>query len=304
MKSAVLFLVFNRPDTTHKVFEAIRAAKPPRLYVAADGPRLNREGEQERCEEVRKIATAINWPCELKTLLRDDNLGCKRGVSEGINWFFENEEQGIILEDDCLPAQSFFLLCDELLELYKEDTRIWQISGSMFFPKGIVDIDADYIFSRYGPIWGWASWRRAWRHYDADLTQWKEMSQPAIIKNVYPNKHERVAKLILGTKLHNREIDTWDYQWGFAKNYNNALTILPKFNQIVNIGFGKDATHTFSFSENAPKINQEINHAINKPKYIYENIVYGDHFAKNVFKRNDKLLNALIKIKSYIKKVI
>lgn len=297
MRSPILFLVFNRPNPTRQVFEAIRAAKPPKLYVAADGPRPNREGEQERCEEVRRIATAIDWDCEIKTLFRDKNLGCKIGVSSGIDWFFENEQQGIILEDDCLPAKSFFLFCDEMLDRYKDDTRVWQISGSTFFPQGISSTNADYFFSRYGPIWGWASWRRAWKHYDADLTQWRAMSEPYIMNNVYPNKYERIAKLNLGSKLNEGQIDTWDFQWGFIKNYNNALSIIPKFNQILNIGFNTEATHTTKIDNNAPKEYKEYCCGIKHPNFIYEDLLYGAYFAKVVYYKS-------INLKKIIRKII
>jgi hypothetical protein len=152
-----LFLVFNRPDTTSQVFEAIRKARPPKLYVAADGPRLDREGELEKCAQVRAIATAIDWPCELHTLFRDLNQGCKIAVSTAITWFFEHEEQGIILEDDCLPSQSFFLFCQEMLNHYKNDTRVWHVAGVYPFATDSRDCNA-YCFSEYSPIWGWATW--------------------------------------------------------------------------------------------------------------------------------------------------
>src|SRR5690349_2048344 len=132
MKSAILFLVFNRPETTARVFEAIRAAQPPRLYVAADGPRASRIGESERCDLTRRIASAVDWPCDITTLFRAANLGCKNAVSSAISWFFEHEEEGVILEDDCLPDPSFFRYCDELLAHYRDDTRIGLISGNNF----------------------------------------------------------------------------------------------------------------------------------------------------------------------------
>ena len=154
MHSPVLFLVFNRPETTRQVFEAIRTAKPPRLYIAADGPRLEREGERASCEEVRKIALEVDWECDVNTLFRVENLGCKRGPSEGISWFFEHEDEGIILEDDCLPDQSFFSFCEELLERYRNDTRIMAISGNNF-QHGRKRTEYSYYFSRYFHGWGW-----------------------------------------------------------------------------------------------------------------------------------------------------
>ena len=171
MKSPLLFLVFNRPKTTRQVFEAIRAERPTKLYVAADGPRQNRQDEPERCEEVRRVATNVDWPCEVKTRFSDHNFGCKAGVSNGINWFFENEEEGVILEDDILPLPSFFAYCDELLERYRHDDRVAMISGCNLI-SSYYKPNESYFFSRIPHIWGWASWRRAWQHFDISMNTW------------------------------------------------------------------------------------------------------------------------------------
>ena len=169
LQTAVLFLVFNRLDTTRRVFEAIRKAQPPRLYIAADGARVGKHGEAEKVQAVRDYTMKnIDWKCEVKTLFRDQNLGCKYAVSGGISWFFEQEEQGIILEDDCLPSQSFFWFCEELLERYADDEQIFIITGYNKQQRWHPEI-YDYFFSNFGGIWGWASWRRAWAHFDGDM---------------------------------------------------------------------------------------------------------------------------------------
>lgn len=268
LKTAVLFLVFNRPGVTAQVFEAIRQAKPPRLYVAADGPRANRPGEAERCAEVRRIATAVDWPCEVKTLFREINLGCKVGVSSGISWFFEGEEEGIILEDDCLPSQSFFWFCEALLETYRNDTRVWQICGSAFVAEfASLQRNASYLFSKYGPIWGWASWRRAWAYYDPEMLNWPYMKEPQWLDSAYGDAKEKKAKRVLGEKLYRNEIDTWDYQWGFTKNFQSALSIVPTRNLVVNVGFGPDATHTTS--GNSPtQMRREMQFPLQHPKLV------------------------------------
>ena len=155
----VLFLIFNRPDTTKQVFSAIQKARPPRLYVAGDGPRPEQSNEAEICEIVRSIATNVDWDCEVKTLFRDHNFGCRLAVSQAISWFFENEPEGIILEDDCLPSQSFFWFCQELLEDFRNDKQVGAICG---FYSNELDYkpSASYFFSRYMRVWGWAGWRR------------------------------------------------------------------------------------------------------------------------------------------------
>jgi hypothetical protein len=171
-KSAVLFLVFSRPHLTAQVMATIRAAQPKRLYVAADGPR-KRPGEDELCNEARRIATEVDWPCEVRTLFRDTNLGCRVGVSTAMDWFFEHEKEGIILEDDCVPSQSFFPYCAELLDRYRDDARIMCISGDNPRARPVQRRES-YVFSRYPLIWGWATWQRAWRLYDATRSSWPE----------------------------------------------------------------------------------------------------------------------------------
>ncbi len=241
MRSAVLFIVFNRPDTTKQVFEAIRKAQPPRLYVAADGPRHSKVGELGKCEEVRRIATAVDWDCEVKVLFREKNLGCKVGVSSGIDWFFEQEEEGIILEDDCLPCQAFFDYCDVLLSRYKNDTRIWNIDGSNYLK--IQDSDS-YTFSKYALIWGWATWRRAWKEYDVNMRDYEALYQKNYMSNIWDRKVvQKYWENCLAMTFYNK-IDTWDYQWMHTIWKNNGLSIRPGKNLIKNIGFRADATHT------------------------------------------------------------
>ena len=241
LNTAVLFLVFNRLDTTKQVFEAIRQAKPPRLYVAADGARANKEGEADKAQAVRDyIMQNIDWKCEVKTLFQEENLGCKYAVSGAITWFFENEEQGIILEDDCLPSQSFFLFCEELLERYKDDMRVGQITGDNF-QNGIKRGDGDYYFSVHNHIWGWATWRDRWKEYDVSLAGMEDVE---FLWQVFNDTDEKKYWEKIFYKMKNNQIDTWDYQWSFALWNVKMLTITPNINLVKNIGFGVDATHT------------------------------------------------------------
>jgi hypothetical protein len=245
LQTAVLFLVFNRPDTTAQVFEAIRKAKPPRLYVAADGPRADREGEADRCAKVREISTAVDWPCEVKTLFREKNLGCKYAVSGGITWFFEQEEQGIILEDDCLPHPDFFSFCETLLDRYATDDRVWVITGDNF-QNGVQRGEASYYFSRYNHVWGWASWRRAWQKSDMDIRFWPEWKTSAAWKELWQDSVARKYWEKIFDRMHRAEIDTWDYPWTASVWYHGGLTATPNVNLVSNIGFGPDSTHTAS----------------------------------------------------------
>lgn len=244
MKSAVLFVVFNRPDTTARVFESIRAAQPPRLYVAADGARAGKAGEAERSAEVRRIATAVDWPCEVRTRFQDSNLGCKVGVSSAIDWFFENEPEGIILEDDVLPQPEFFRYCDDLLEHYRDDATVAMVSGCSFIgnPHGNA---ASYVFSRYAHVWGWASWRRAWRHYDVAMTGWPSPAARSRLDAVLDGRGDAIDYWSNIFDVTRRgDIDTWDYQWVYACWMNDLVAVMPAGMLVENIGFGADATHT------------------------------------------------------------
>lgn len=245
LSTAVLFLVFNRLDTTKQVFEAIRQAKPPRLYIAADGARETKEGEVEKVQAVRDyVMENIDWDCEVKTLFREKNLGCKYAVSGAITWFFENEEQGIILEDDCLPSQSFFWYCEELLEKYKNDETVYLISGDARGPESF-GMQEDYGFCKYPMIWGWASWARVWKNYDPEILDWPTVRDtlPASISTYKPTVSFWKKTF---EQLYRKGIDTWDFQFCYLLLKNKGRCIVPSVNLITNIGFGEDATHTLS----------------------------------------------------------
>lgn len=244
LHTAVLFLVFNRPDTTTQVFEAIRQAKPPRLYVASDGPRVGQEGEAERVAEVRVIATAVDWPCEVKTLFREENLGCRYAPSGAIDWFFEHEEQGIILEDDCLPHPDFFRYCQACLNKFKTDHRIWHINGNNFGADKSLYRDDDISFISLAQVWGWASWADRWKYSEKNTFYLSEHAQKSMAKwNI-----SEIAKI---NKKHHLEslkrgLDAWDYQWQITVLNHSGYAISPSSNLITNVGDGPDATHTKS----------------------------------------------------------
>jgi len=269
LNTAVLFLVFNRPDVTAQVFDSIRKAKPPRLYVAADGPRSGREGEAQRCAEVRRIATAVDWPCEVQTLFREQNLGCKRAVSEGISWFFEHEEQGIILEDDCLPNQDFFGFCENLLNRYAKDDRVWVITGDNF-QNGQKRGVASYYFSKYNHCWGWASWRRAWQKSDMDIRFWPEWKISSIWQALSPDQAERRYWEKIFNQMYRAEIDTWDYPWTASVWFNGGLTATPNVNLVSNLGFGPDSTHTTSSNSPQAKMATSALGEITHPASIFQ----------------------------------
>lgn len=243
LQTSVLFLVFNRLDTTIQVFESIRKAKPPKLYIAADGARVSVKDEKEKVDAVRDYLIAnIDWNCEVKTLFREANLGCKIAVSSAIDWFFENEEKGIIIEDDCSPTQSFFWFCEKMLLEYENNDSVMMISGTNYFLDIRNTIKNDYFFSRHYTIWGWATWRRAWNKYDVKMPSWRNEIKPEDLKFVsdrmYIVKHfEKMFDLI-----YNNALNTWDIQWVYTCLFNYGLCLTPSINMIHNIGV--DGTHT------------------------------------------------------------
>ncbi len=236
----VLFLVFNRPERTRQVFEAIRAAQPSHLFVAADGPRPHRLAEAERCEQVRAIATAVDWPCEVHTLFRESNLGCGRAVSEAISWFFDHVPEGIVLEDDCLPDASFFDFGTALLERYRGDRRVFKIAGTNPVGSWPGFAGANYFFSSYGYSWGWASWRDRWACFDLNIADWPSFERSSHARH-YPFSRQRNQGF---RATHAGLIDTWDYQWHYTISCNHGLVVIPTINLVRNIGFEPEATHT------------------------------------------------------------
>jgi hypothetical protein len=246
LETAVLFLVFNRPDTTAHVFEAIRQAKPTRLYIAADAAREGRPAEAVKVAKVRQISTNVDWSCEVKTLFRENNLGCKYSVSSAITWFFEHEDEGIILEDDCLPSQSFFWFCEEMLNRYRLDKSVMAITGTNITRN--VNFDGDYFFSRYALMWGWGSWASAWKEYDLELDNWPKHDQLKHLKLLgVTGLNERMRWKDILTRTRDKLIDTWDYQWIYSCWVSGGLTIAPAKNLIQNIGFSDNATHTVGY---------------------------------------------------------
>lgn len=243
-RTPVLFLVYRRPELTAQVLAAIRQARPSRLLVAADGPNPAHPEDALRCRQVRElIASSIDWPCEVETHYSEHNRGCKNGVVAGINWAFSRHERLIILEDDCLPDASFFRYCDELLERYANDPKVLQVAGSNL--SGCVPGDgSSYYASRFGPIWGWATWRRAWQHYDVHMTRWPALRRSGAWKAScrFPHEYDRCRK-VYGDVLSGR-IDTWDSQWAFARQLQGGFSLVPEVNLVSNIGFGLEATRT------------------------------------------------------------
>lgn len=284
VKSPILFLTFNRINTTEKVFKVIKEVKPSKLYLASDGHRETKPNEENVVLSVRNfLIKNIDWQCEIKTLFREKNLGCGKAVSDAIDWFFRSEEAGIILEDDCLPTISFFRFCDELLEKYADDERIMHISGDNF-QNGKLRGSGSYYFSRISHIWGWATWRRAWRLYDFEIKSLDNFIDQKVFLDIWQNR--RISKYWLKQfkKVSKGEIDTWDYQWNYCLIINNGLSILPNVNLVENIGFSSEATHTNSRAK-LPK-GDEINFPLVHPEFLIPNLAADVYTFKKQYHQN------------------
>ena len=246
VNEAILVIAFNRPDHLAQVIDRLREVEPEKLYVAIDGPRADRVDEADRVEACRELVATVDWSCQVRTLFHEENLGCGRGVSSAITWFFEHEPRGIILEDDIVPDPSFFPFCEDLLDRYEDDKRVFAISGCNFVPpEGLTDPTAPYRFSQVPHIWGWATWRRSWAHHDLDISDWRERLSPWQLWGT-------VGKSVPGTVywtgtfelLGRQEVDTWDGQLVLAAMESGQLTATSNINLIRNVGFDAEATHT------------------------------------------------------------
>ncbi|WP_266204815.1 nucleotide-diphospho-sugar transferase [Pontibacter kalidii] len=275
LHTPVLLIIFNRAHTTQKVFDRIRQVRPSKLYVAADGPRPHVATDAERCAETRRIVEQVDWECEVKTLFQEQNMGCGVAPSRAISWLFEHEEYGIILEDDCIPSKSFFWFCQELLEKYKNDTRVMHISGNNYLDGWRRDSDYSYYFSDKVNSWGWATWRRAWQLYDFNLGNYPELKDKGYLNGIFLNKLEETYRLskLEETFTNIQKGDVWDYQWEFTVYSNSGLCIVPEVNLVRNIGFGEDATHTFNLHDKKAKVyEEEIAFPLRHPKFVIRDV--------------------------------
>lgn len=288
-ETPILYLIFNRLNLTKITFPSICNLKPNKLFIAADGPRTNNKYDELNCKLVRDyVLSKIDWNCEVNILFRDENLGCGKGVSSAISWFFSHVDKGIILEDDCLPNESFFYFCENLLVKYQNNERINHISG-FNFQIGYQHNTNDYFFSNYTLIWGWATWKRSWMFYDFDMKDFESFYSSFKFKNLISKS--------LYFDVKNKIIDTWDIQWQYINLKNKNISIQPRTSLIRNIGFSKNATHTYDKEPYFLKLTEygQLPKILNHPPKIKINWI-GDFFtAYRIYNLNQyKFLKVLI----------
>lgn len=302
LQTPVIFIIFNRPDVTQKVFEQIRQAKPSQLLVIADGPRENKPGEAEKCQKTRSIIEQVDWDCQVFKNYSDVNLGCQKRVSSGLDWAFELVEEAMILEDDCLPHSVFFTFCNQLLEYYRNDQRIMVISGANY-QLGNRRTEYSYYISRFNHCWGWATWRRAWKLFDFNMTCWPEIRDADLFKDLLIDMDLDTDAIKYWYRIFQStyagEQNSWAYRWTFACWIHSGLTIIPNTNLISNLGFSPDATHTSQANHFAELALGSLSFPLQHPPYIIPHVKADiftqlNHFYKpgirSVIKRKLKAL--------------
>ena len=307
MNTPILFIIFNKIDETKRVFNAIKQQKPKKLFIAADGPRPSKPGERKKCNLIRQwVLENIDWNCEVKTLFRQENVGCGRGVSDAIFWFFEYVEEGIILEDDCLPNDSFFRFCEENLEKYRTNHRISIISGNNFQLIQPMKMEEGYYFSVFPSTWGWATWKRSWIGYQYIIPIWKYMEQAELSKFLF--EEIRYSKWWINKlKLmydENTLDDAWDFQFYFHSMKQKRLAITPRANLVSNIGHGDIATHTTGhggYFDNMP--TYEMTFPLKHPSEIERNYD-ADVFVQKMLFGEAEIVSPWKKFKRIVKKAI
>lgn len=298
----ILLIIFNRPELSQKVFDVIRTVKPQKLYISADGPRLNNHQDKINCEHTRQIIKQVDWDCKLFTRFLETNLGCGLNVSSAISWAFEKEDRLIILEDDTVPAIPFFSYCNSLLEKYKDDTRICMISGNNYTEIHNVTEDS-YFFSIYGHIWGWATWKRVWVKYDFEMRDWPLFKNTNQINNVFSKKSEQHFFLTFYNNFFKlKDKGTWDYQWFYCRIKEMGLSIVPQNNLVTNIGV--QGVHTTSKSKAHFSPANEDFRISKEPQFILRNTIYDMyHFKKHINQKTPLYASLFIKVGKTIKNI-
>lgn len=284
LDTPILLIIYNRLETTKQVFERIRKVKPRKFYIAADGPKDNAEEiQKQKILDVRKwVLDNVDWECDVHTCFAEKNMGCKERPHTAITWALSNEDRMIILEDDIVPDISFFIYCEEMLEKYKDDTRIMTVSGY----KAVYDfpIEEDYFFSFFSPIWGWGTWKRAWDKYDPKIVEWPKAKKDKILKKYFRRDTQYFLSKNFDT-VYRDEIDAWDYQWHFIRILNEGLGIVPKHNLVKNIGYNsEEATHTTGIAPEFPVESLEF--PLSETTEVIRNIYYDEAYEKMNYVRH------------------
>jgi len=239
----ILLVFFNRPEVLRQNLLSLARIKPRKLYLACDGPRSNRSDDHLHVMECRRIANElVKWDCDIETLYTEFNYGCDTWVPNAISWFFSKVDSGIVLEDDCIINEGFARFSAEMLEKYRGEHRVMNISASNFQQN--IWGDGDYYFSAYPSNWGWASWARAWKKYDSDMVKISNFINSSEFSKFMPDKEQQRYWMRFYEGLRSQKYTFWDAKWLLSIWANQGISITPNMNLVTNIGFDKSATHT------------------------------------------------------------
>ena len=300
-----MLIIFNRPEHTKRVLKKIREVRPKKLYVIADGPRSDKPLDPELVLACRRLTDVIDWDCDVVRDYSEINLGCRERVVTGLSKVFDQEDRAIILEDDCLPSKSFFYFTQTLLDRYADDSRIGSIAGTL--PTGFSNPGHEsYFFSKYPQIWGWGTWSRVWKNYDAAITDWPNLRKTNFLEGVLYTKKAIANWRWNFDRIQKNEIDTWDYQFVFTMWKHNLLTVIPSTNLISNIGFGPDATHTFDSSSEFSNIaSNEMSFPMVHPEFVsatsVDELIDRLRFNTSIFEA--KIAAALSKAPNWVRSI-
>lgn len=293
-------IIFNREDNARQVFNQIKKVKPPKLFVIADGPRENRPHEADLCKKARSIIDEVDWDCEIISDFAEKNMGCRNRIATGLTWIFSQTECSIILEDDCLPSLSFFYYCEELLEKYRNDERIMMISGNNHSFLQPPNQDS-YYFTRHVHIWGWATWARAWNHFDLDIKKWPSYRKQKYLSAFFNKKSDYYFWEAMFDLYQKKRVPSWDGAWVFAVWTQSGLSIAPRENLIQNTGISPEATHTTGYDRFSRLLAYELNFPLQHPECMVENRVFDNQEMKIRLKEIKRLPYPLVKWASQLK---
>ncbi len=284
---AVLLLFFNRPDSFEKVFAQVRKARPSRLFLYQDGPR----GEQdlEGIMACRRIAQDIDWECDVRRQYQERNYGCDPSGYLSHRWAFSMADKCIVLEDDVVPAQSFFPFCKEMLDRYEHDQRVWMVAGFNTDEQS-TDIAEDYFFTSAFSIWGWASWRRVIEQWDESYSFLNNPQTLRQLRDIVKQKRLRSDFLSMCQDHRASGRPYFESIFWASMILNSALAIMPRRNQVNNIGLTENSTHFSSNLKTTPQGYRriftmqrfELTFPLQHPPYVVENIAY----KNRLYRRN------------------
>ena len=293
LETPVVLIVFNRPQTTRQVFERISRARPKTLFLVADGPRPGKPDDARRCQEVREIVQSVSWDCDVHCDFSDVNLGTKMRISSGLDRVFSVVDRAIILEDDCVPDQSFFPYCDCLLETFEGDPRVMLICGTNPAENDVA-VPYSYYFSRYLVCWGWATWARAWKYYDGEMSLWPLARDQKLLEGLFENRESVRYWAKRFQMTYEGKLNSWGYPWTLSCWLQNGLSIFPSRNLVSNIGFGSQATNTLGRRNRlANLLVSQMQFPLIPPPYVQRFMPADSYIERFIFR--DRLLAPLKK---------